>query len=251
MPRTWLLRQGNANLRRDHIYAWTLPALTAQLPSGKNFVTCPAAGVCARLCFARTGSYRYANVRAAHLRNLLLTLEDLPGFEQQMTQEVQHRRYQGAHVRVHDAGDFYSDAYLQAWLRIAASAPGVSFYCYTKEIRRFLRLVEGGQAPPNFRWCYSLGGREDHLIPPGARIADVFPDEESITEAGYSSQAASDLLAVFGPPKVGMAANRIPELRKRQGNKTFGELQIERDLKRAPKRVRDAPDDDPALFGCA
>jgi hypothetical protein len=60
------------------------------------------------LCYARVRTYRFRNVREAHMRNLLLTLDDLPLFEQMMTEEVQHRRYQGRHIRLHDAGDFYS-----------------------------------------------------------------------------------------------------------------------------------------------
>jgi len=55
----------------------------------------------------------------------------------------------------------------------------------------------------------------------------VFPDETAIAAAGYSSQAASDLLAVVGPPKVGIPANNIPAFRKRQGGRTFGQMQDE------------------------
>ncbi|MFF9362569.1 hypothetical protein ACF1AN_15090 [Streptomyces griseoluteus] len=51
--------------------------------------------------------------------------------------------------------------------------------------------------------------REDFLIDPSRdRDADVFPTLADPEAAGYSSQAASDLLAVHGPPRVGMAANR-------------------------------------------
>jgi protein gp88 len=33
----------------------------------------------------------------------------------------------------HDSGDFFSDAYLLAWLRIFRARPDVNFYAYTKK----------------------------------------------------------------------------------------------------------------------
>ncbi|MEV6781926.1 hypothetical protein [Streptomyces sp. NPDC051098] len=240
MPRQWLLTQGNRDLRRHGISTWTLPAWVVQLPSGRHMNVCPSAGVCAKLCFARFGTYRIPSVRAAHLRNLMLTLDDqLPRFEELMTAELQHRRYQGGSVRIHDAGDFHSRPYLETWLRIMRTAPGVSFYCYTKEVTLFQECVETSP-PANFAWCYSLGGREDRYVDRATmRHADVFPDEESITEAGYSSQTACDLLCVQGPPHVGIPANNIPHLKKAQGRASFGTLQETRDTR--TRRPRPAP----------
>ncbi|MCQ1581229.1 GP88 family protein [Streptomyces parvus] len=254
MTRKWLLRQGNADLRRHNIYVWTLPAWVVQLPSGRFMNVCPSAGVCADLCFARWGTYRFSNVRAAHMQNLMLTLESLPRFERLMTEEVQHQRYAGGFVRIHDAGDFYSREYLEAWLRIADSAPDVSFYCYSKEVTLLHRVTgkNGEDAPPNFAWCPSLGGREDRHVDLTRRHADVFPDEEAIGRAGYASQSASDLLAVYGPERVGIPANNIPHLRRRQGTKeSFGSLQRARDARldrknaRRPSTVTPPPDQEP------
>ncbi|MFD8078985.1 hypothetical protein ACFV3E_40800 [Streptomyces sp. NPDC059718] len=237
-----LLRQGNSDLRRDRIWTWTLPAWVVKLPSGRHINVCPSADICAKLCYARTGTYRYRNVREAHMRNLLLTLEDLSGFEQMMTAELRHRRYaKGATVRLHDAGDFYSADYLRCWLRIMRTAPHVRFYCYTKEVALFREFVEP-DPPPNFGWCFSFGGRRDHLIDVDHdRHADVFPDEDALTAAGYFSQSASDLLAVTGPPRVGIPANRIPHLVKMQGRQSFGELQRDRDEWRARRRRAPIP----------
>ena len=97
---------------------------------------------------------------------------------------------------------------------------------------RFHRLVVN-DPPPNFRWLYSKGGTEDHLIRDTGRHADVFPDEESMKAAGYTSQDESDLLAVYGPnPRVGIPANNISHLRRRQGAHSFGDLQEQRDNRR-------------------
>lgn len=227
-----LLSNSNSDLARDGIWNWTIPALAARLPDGRTVRTCPAAGVCAQICYARNGSYNFSNVKAAHVRNLAFVVEDPEGWERAMTVELSHKRFIGKAVRVHDAGDYFSDDYVAAWLRIMRATPRTQFYSYTKEVDRFRRLVEPG-APENFRWVYSLGGVQDHLLDlTRDRIADVFPTEEAIAEAGHHSQAASDLLSVFGPAPVGMRANRIPQFQRRQGNRTLGEWQRETDRRK-------------------
>jgi hypothetical protein len=95
----------------------------------------------------------------------------------------------------------------------------------TKEVSRLRRLVEP-DPPPNFLYVFSYGGKEDHLLDRQRdRVADVFPDERAITDAGWHSNAASDLLAVLGPAPVGMRQNNIPHLRKAIGDHTFREWQ--------------------------
>jgi hypothetical protein len=245
MSRRWLLTQ-NSELRREGIFNWTLPAWAIRLSDGRTFNVCPEAGACAALCYARNGTYLFPAVRAAHERNLRMVLDHLEEWEAEMGAELQHRRYDGRHVRIHDSGDFFSDAYLQAWLRIIRATPQVTFYAYTKSVDRFRRLVEP-DPPANFRWVYSLGGTQDHLVDREAdRHADVFPDEDAITAAGYASQDASDLLAVYGPPKVGIPANRIRHFQHRQGSETFGTLQAAREERRAARRSASAQEPPPA-----
>ncbi|MGW7198996.1 GP88 family protein [Streptomyces chryseus] len=234
-PRKWLLTQ-NSDLRRIGVFNWTLPAFAIQLPDGSNFNVCPQAGVCAQFCYARVGTYRFKNVRAAHIRNLLLCRDTPEEFETRMTDELNHKRYSGKWIRLHDSGDFFSEENLLTWLRIMEKSPGVRFYCYTKEIRLFKRVL-AGSAPDNFLWCYSLGGKEDTYIDiTKERHADVFPDVEALIAGGYTDQTESDLLAVLSEsPLVGIPANRIPHLLKKQGSGTFGSLQRERDEKLAAK----------------
>lgn len=231
-----LLTNGNRNLARDRIWTWTLPALAARLPDGRAIRTCPSAGICAQACYARAGAYMFPAVKAAHVRNLQFVIDDLRGWEAAMTRELTARRFDGAYVRIHDSGDFFSDAYTIAWLRIIASAPRITFYAYTKEITRYRRLI-APRAPANSRWILSYGGRQDDRIDPlHDRVADVFPDEQSISASGFHSQARSDLLAAFGPTPVGMSANNLPALRRRQGERTFREWQEQSDRQRADAR---------------
>jgi hypothetical protein len=223
----------NRELRAEGIWNWTLPAWAGRLPDGRTYNTCPAADACVKVCYARNGTYRFPAVRAKHERNLLRVLDDLASWEADMIAEVaakQRRRAAGPydsalHIRIHDAGDFFSDDYTAAWLRIARACPEVSFYAYTKEVERFRRLVEP-DPPANFRWVYSLGGRQDDQVDLDRdRVADVFPDEAAIDDAGWSSQDDSDLLAVFGPRLVGIPANRIPGFNRRLAGRRFSEVQ--------------------------
>ena len=219
-----LLSQNNRDLKRDRVWVWSLPAWLVTLPDGRRLNTCPSAGVCAKFCYALKGTYRFSNVRAAHMRNLERVLDDLEGWTAEMTAECTRPKMNGAWVRIHDAGDFFSDEYLEAWLTVARAAPGVTFYCYTKEIERFRRIVEPN-APANFNWVYSKGGKWDHLIGDDDRACDVFPDAIAMADAGYHDQADSDKLAVTGPARVGIVINNHPGAVKALNGRSLGEMQ--------------------------
>ncbi|WP_331738698.1 GP88 family protein [Embleya sp. NBC_00896] len=214
----------NSRMRAQGHWNWTLPAWAGRLPDGRTYNTCPSAGVCAQLCYARAGMYRVPAVLAAHERNLAFVLDDPGGFETAMTRELALPRFVDAHVRVHDAGDFFDRRYLTMWLRIMRATPDTHFYAYTKEVELFNELVVP-DAPPNFDWVFSKGGVHDEMITKNTPHADVFPDEQALHEAGYTPLDGSDLVAVSGVVHVGLEASRIPHLRKLQGRESFGSLQ--------------------------
>ena len=224
MPVKYLLTNGNRELRADGIFTWTLPALAAKLSTGKNMLVCPSAGVCAQLCYARSGTYNFSNVKKAHTRNLELIVDDAEGWKNQLTNELKAKRYQGGKsVRIHDSGDFFTEQYFLLWLDIAKENLHVFFYAYTKEVA----MVKKHQLPDNFVIIFSMGGTQDHLVDKEKdRHADVFPSLEALEEAGYLDQEESDLLAATLPTtKIGIVVNNIPHLKKKQGQETFGALQ--------------------------
>jgi hypothetical protein len=226
----------NSELRPDGIFNWSLPAFAIKLTNGENFNVCPNAGACSSFCYARNGTYLFSNVRGRHIANLEYILEDPQGWYEQMLAEVQHPKKAGKFIRIHDAGDFFSEEYLELWLEIARNTPEVTFYCYTKEVAMFKRMVEPN-CPANFRYLYSMGGKQDHLIDlENDRHAEVFPDDAAILDAGYVSQDASDLLAItLDSNKIGIPANNIRHFNKKIAGRTFGELQSERDSQREKK----------------
>ena len=239
----------NSELKPHRIFNFAIPAWFVRL-DGKVFKTCPNAGACAKVCYARNGTYLFSNVLAAHTKNLRLTLDEPVLFRALINKELNHKRFKptheprqmpegaeltndhwlqawirngGAAVRIHDSGDFYSEPYLYLWFAIAADNPEVLFYAYTKEV---LMLKEhGAKAPLNFRWLYSTGGLQDDLIEEDDRRADVFTDEQAITDAGYTSQDATDLLAILLKTNlVGIPANNIKHFNKKLAGRRFSEL---------------------------
>lgn len=244
-----MLRQ-NSELKPHRIWNWTLPAWYATRPDGSRFRTCPNAGPCAQYCYARQGTYMFPAVTAAHHANLERVLDDLDRWADDMVAELAKKKYRptgtprdvpldralldtwvlgwvdagGSATRIHDAGDFFSDEYMLAWVSVAERVPDVLFYAYTHEVSRTKRLA--ASFPDNFRVLFSTGGLEDHLIDPVIdRHADVFPDEASIESAGYQSQDGNDLLAILLPTtRVGIPANNIRAYNKRLAGRRFSEV---------------------------
>ena len=95
--------------------------------------TCPNAGACAKGCYALAGAYRFSNVAQAFERRLAVTQSN--EFIDLMLKEIDANRAE--RIRIHDSGDFYSEEYLQRWLKIIRARPHVEFYAYTKMISLF------------------------------------------------------------------------------------------------------------------
>ncbi len=259
-----LLRQ-NSEMRKDRVWNWTLPAWVTTFEDGTSFNVCPQAGACAKVCYARNGTYLFPKVIESHQRNLMLARgpEDL--FIGQMVLELTGKKFRPsgetrlpeldrahlpekitamldggcAAVRIHDSGDFFSEQYLDAWTSIAEAVPDVLFYAYTKEVTLLKAHMSTGWFPDNLLICFSLGGKQDHLLDleeGGDQHADVFPSTEALENAGYYSQDDNDLLCVLAPStKVGIPVNNIPSFRKKLGEQTFG--QMEASLPRHARRV--------------
>jgi hypothetical protein len=239
----------NSELRRIGVWNWSIPAHLVRLSDGTLMNTCPHAGTCARVCYAKTNSYRFSNVLARHRKNLELVLYYGDEWESRMTAEVRGRRFAptgrphklehdrtdrwlhgwvmlgGRAVRIHDAGDFFALDYLLRWCRVATRAPDVLFYAYSKEVS----LLRSVKLPSNFRILFSFGGTEDALIDRDLdRHADVFPNVESLVAAGYVDQEANDLMAVVHPSnRIGIVANNIPTANKRFAGRSMSEMQVD------------------------
>jgi len=67
-------------------------------------------------------------------------------------------------MRVGVSGDYYNQAYFDAWLEVSHNHPETLFYSYTKSIPFWLKRKH--DLPENFRLTASWGGKFDDLIIP-------------------------------------------------------------------------------------
>lgn len=67
-------------------------------------------------------------------------------------------------VRFHSSGDFFNQAYFNAWLGLAITNPTILFYGYTKNNNVWINQLD--HIPPNMILTASKGGKLDHLIKP-------------------------------------------------------------------------------------
>jgi hypothetical protein len=157
--------------------------------SGK--ITCPFAGKCIKLCYAKKGAYRWGNVERALTRRYESSKED--NFVELISNELNKiRKNKQLYIRIHDSGDFYSPAYFAKWLEIARLNPTVRFYAYTKS-HSFIR---GIQLPENFDLIFSLGSTKDELINQETeRHSKIFYSAEEMIDQGYTDASEYDLLA--------------------------------------------------------
>lgn len=188
---------GNEKLRKLGILSFGIPAGGAK----DGFNTCPAKGACASWCYARQGFYVWPHVSAAHERNLAIVRGDLERFVQLALRDLGIRKRPKV-VRVHDAGDFFSAAYLKAWLTIARRLPQITFYAYTKMFHRLKK--DFALAPRNFRIIQSLAGQDDAHANLGFPHARVFVSHEEREAAGYVDGTQSDEPAINGAVRIGI-----------------------------------------------
>jgi hypothetical protein len=157
--------------------------------SGK--ITCPFAGKCIKLCYAKKGAYRWGNVERALTRRYESSKEE--NFVDLISNELNKiRKNKQLYIRIHDSGDFYSPVYFAKWLEIARLNPTVRFYAYTKS-HSFIRGIE---LPENFDLIFSLGSTKDELIDQETeRHSKIFYSAEEMIDQGYTDASEYDLLA--------------------------------------------------------
>jgi hypothetical protein len=157
--------------------------------SGK--ITCPFAGKCIKLCYAKKGAYRWGNVERALTRRYEASKEET--FVELISNELNKvRKNKQLYIRIHDSGDFYSPVYFAKWLEIARLNPTVRFYAYTKS-HSFIRGIE---LPENFDLIFSLGSTKDELINQETeRHSKIFYSAEEMINQGYTDASEYDLLA--------------------------------------------------------
>ena len=190
-----LLGTGNTKLKNTakhfdiKIFNFSIPAGNDKA-TGK--ITCPFAGSCLSLCYAKKGMYRFGNVERALTKRYEASKE--ADFVQRISDELSKvKKGKQVYVRIHDSGDFYSPSYFAKWLEIAQNNPSVRFYAYTKS-HSFIR--GNFNLPDNFDLIYSLGSTRDELINQDSeRHSKIFKTADEMQAAGYSDASHLDINA--------------------------------------------------------
>lgn len=178
--------------------------------SEDGFKTCPGAGSCAAVCYARQGHYQWSNVRSAREFNLEIAKNSPSKFAKLAIEDL--KKIPHKIIRVHDSGDFFNQSYLDAWYKIAQEFPEKKFYAYTKSFHLDLY----SNKPNNFQIIQSEGSKWDKKIDKRRSHARIFSSAEARESAGYIDGDASDYNAVTGKKKIGFVYHGTKKLTEAQ-----------------------------------
>ena len=225
---------GNAKLGKE--------IATFSLPSG---FTCPGALNCLSKanketgkitdgaettfrCFSASQEATFPNVRRSRWENFD-TLKTFGADFSAMADFIGANLPKQNIVRIHVAGDFYSQAYFDAWLEVAKRNPAKTFYAYTKSLGFWIQRK--AEIPANFKLNASRGGRNDELIAAhGLKFAEVVFTEAEAAEKGLEidhddahafAQDNSFALLLHGIQPKGSKAGEALKVLKKQGKGSY------------------------------
>ena len=113
-----LLVKGNKKLHKS-IFCWSITPVLSCLNSSS----------CAKTCYAHKYYIMYPFVKPAWDHNFEMAKDG--SFVEPIIGQLKRARICSA-VRIHVAGDFFSQEYIENWKRIAVSFPEIVFYSYSK-----------------------------------------------------------------------------------------------------------------------
>lgn len=199
-----MLRLGNSKLGQL-IHHWSIPSVVPSICVG-------ATDLCRKLCYAGRAHYNRRNVKEALLRNYKESQED--NFVSLIRRRIDELFVRV--LRIHASGDFYSGVYVDKWIEIARSKPGVMFYAYTRSWRHALileRLIELAKLPNV--WLWFSCDRESGPPPEVSQVRRAFlmVDDDDIPQFAvdliFRDQHKDTLLKWVGPALVCPAENGV------------------------------------------
>ena len=133
--------------------------------------TCPGCTeLCARICYAKLVYTRYKRTRACWNGNFeavkVRTWEDMM---------IHHIHCLNTRLfRIHVGGDFFSQEYLDGWIKVCAEFPDIQFVAFTKSFD-----LDYSAAPGNLNIIWSVFPDSDfESIPDGPRAYTLIPGHE-------------------------------------------------------------------------
>lgn len=215
-----------------------LGAVYLSLPAG---YTCPFAAACKTMahrkggkfkdgktikdfgdmrCYAASDESRYPNVRNRNWRNFDLLNKyksSSTDMADLISRSLDYYESENGHIslfRIHESGDFFSQTYFDAWVKVAQDRSDIVFYAYTKSLPYWKKSRDN--IPKNFRLIASEGGTEDHMIDKEKfRKAIVVKDKGEAIKRGLNIDV-NDFLAAFGEDDFALLLHGVQS--KESGN---------------------------------
>ena len=202
------------------------------------------------LCYAGRAQAQYpgANIQAFSNLKLLNKFKTSEGMANLIIKSLKFHGLQNTDLfRIHEAGDFFSQEYFDAWLEVARRMPGTLFYAYTVSLPYWLNRKN--QIPRNFKLIASMDEDNEELInAEGMRYAKVVGSTEEARELGLRMDV-DDMLAwgtddSFALPLHGSQpkGSEAAAIRKQQTKKDETGKSFDEKLKDAKKRNQDYKD---------
>ena len=128
-------------------------------------------------------------------------------------------------IRIHGSGDFFNQAYFDAWIMVAQQHPDWIFYGYSKMLPLWVKRLN--VIPSNLKLVASRGGKFDNLIDMmGLRSAKVVFSEDEAKQLGLEIDHDDSLLwkgdkdfalLIHGTMPAGSAAGKAVYQLRKQG----------------------------------
>lgn len=158
--------QGNAKLGKN-IFTFSLPsgfacphALDCLSKAHKETGKITDGKATSFRCFSASQEALYPSVRKQRWHNF----DTLKGLTSEQMSGLIYLSIPGKAnmVRIHVGGDFFSQAYFDAWVDVANRMSEVTFYAYTKSLPYWVSRIH--DLPSNLILTASRGGRKDEMI---------------------------------------------------------------------------------------
>ena len=130
-------------------------------------------------------------------------------------------------VRIHSAGDFFSEQYFLGWMKFANSKPTVRFWAFTKSLPLWIKNIQS--VPANVEMQASYGGKWDNLISAhNLKYARVVWSTDEAEMLGLKIDTDDKLAAYAGPSFALLENFSKPAQRKNVGKTLFPVTAMER-----------------------
>jgi hypothetical protein len=197
-------------------YLFDPKAWSWNLPSGWS---CPAALECLAKANRETGKItngphqkykcysamteRYPSVRKRLWANYEAVRGKKPGEVEALLQGILPKK--AKLIRIHSAGDFFSQDYFDGWVEFARNNEQIRFWAFTKSLPFWVTRL--GSIPPNLELQASYGGRHDDLIQQyGLKFARVVWSQAEADSLGLKIDT-NDMMAAFSGPSFALMEN--------------------------------------------